>query len=146
MEVLLYVFVTIHLADRRLGNNMITIVEAIMLHIVTKCGHQQRKSVYVLEVCFLDHALALQNQMAMLSHIRPMKVIMVFNRSFVLIIDLHEELEELVVVHGLQKIVLLKQRCCHKWHLHISSNCLGELKDVEVVRIDSIEEMKIVLN
>ena len=38
-----------------------------------------------------------------------MQVIVVFNGSLVLIVDLDKELQELVVVHGLQKIILLQE-------------------------------------
>lgn len=75
-----------------------------------------------------------------------MEIIVVFNRPFVLVVDLHEELKEFVVINGLKQVVLLEQRCSHKRHLHVSTNCLGELKDVEVIGINSIEEVQIVLN
>jgi len=82
----------------------------------------------------------------MLSYICTMKVIVVFYRSFVLIVYLDEELEKLMVVNRLKKVVLFQKRGSHERHLHVSSHGLWELKDVEVVRVDSIKEMEVVLN
>ena len=82
----------------------------------------------------------------MLSYIWSMQVIVVFNGSLVLIVDLDKELQELVVVHGLQKIILLQEWSRHKWHLHITSNSFGEFKYIKVVWVHSIKEMKIVFD
>jgi hypothetical protein len=48
---------------------MVSIVEAIMLNVVTQSGYQQRKSVNILKVGLFNHSLGLQNEVAMLSHI-----------------------------------------------------------------------------
>ena len=45
----------------------------------------------------------------MLSHIRPVQVVVVLNGSLVLIVDLGDELEELVVVNSLQEVVVFEQ-------------------------------------
>ena len=48
-----------------------------------------------------------EDKMDMLGHIRTVKVIVVLYASLIFIIDLREKLEEFVVVHSLQEIVLL---------------------------------------
>ena len=68
----------------------------------------------------------------MLGHIGSVQVVVVLHRSLVLVVDLHEELQEFVVVHRLKQIVLLQYRSCHEGHLHIAPNSLREIEDVEV--------------
>jgi hypothetical protein len=44
----------------------------------------------------------------MLCHIRTMQVIVVLDRSLVLVIDLSDKLKELVMIYCLQQIVVLE--------------------------------------
>ena len=92
MEVLLDVFFSIHLADWRLGYNMISIIIAIMLNIVAKGSDYQGQIVEVIELSVLHQVLSLQNQMNVLSNICSVKIIVVLNRSLILVVDLDEEL------------------------------------------------------
>lgn len=69
MKVLLNMLFAVHLHKRRLCVDMITIVEAVMLHIVTESSHQEGKSVHVLKVSLLDHSLTFEYQVTVLSHI-----------------------------------------------------------------------------
>lgn len=82
----------------------------------------------------------------MLGYIRTMKVIMVFHRSLVLVVDLNKKLQELVVVDSLQQIILLKEWSSHKWHLHVSTNLLWELEYVEFKSVDLVVEVLMFVN
>jgi len=92
VEVLLDVFFSIHLADWRFGYNMISIIIAIMLNIVAKGSDYQGQIVEVIELSVLHQVLSLQNQMNVLSNICSVKIIVVLNRSLILVVDLDEEL------------------------------------------------------
>lgn len=50
----------------------------------------------------------------------------------VAIVYLDNELEEFLVVVFLSKTVEVHQCRCHKGHLHISTDSVGEFKDVEL--------------
>ena len=84
--------------------------------------------------------------MAVLGNIWSVEVIMIFNRSLIFVIDLREELQKLVIVYCLQKIILLKQRSRHKRQLIVSPHTFGEFKNVKVVWVHAIIEMKIVFD
>ena len=45
----------------------------------------------------------------MLGYVRSMKIIVVLDRSSVLVIDLGNELEKLVMVNSLEQVVVLEQ-------------------------------------
>lgn len=87
----------------------------------------------------ITKSLISQNQIDMLSHIGSMKIIMIFNRPFVFIVNLHNELQEFMVVNDLQKIIRLKQCSGHKWHLHVPSDIFGKVKYIELVTMNIIE-------
>ena len=50
MEVFLDMLLTVHLADRRLGYNMVPVVEPIMLHIVAEGCDNERQIVQIIEL------------------------------------------------------------------------------------------------
>jgi hypothetical protein len=102
MEVFLDMLLSVHLADRRLGNNMISIVEAIMLDVMAQGRTQKRQCVEVVEVCLLFHTLVCKDEVNMLCDIGSMHVVMVLNRPLVLVVDLSEVLKELVEVDDLE--------------------------------------------
>jgi len=61
-----------------------------------------------------------------------MHVVVVLYRSLVLVVDLGKVLKEFVKVHNLEEVVLLEDRCGHKWHLHVPTDFTRKFKDVEV--------------
>jgi recombinational DNA repair protein RecR len=69
-----------------------------------------------------------------------MKIIVVLNRSSVLVVDLGNKLEELVMINSLKQVIVLEQRRCHKGHLHVAANRFGELENVEVEVEDFLVE------
>lgn len=102
---------------------MVSIVESIMLNIMAQGSYYQGKSVLIIELGILDQSLSFEDKMHVLSHIRTMKVIVILNRSLVLVVDLYKELQKFMMVDGLEKIVLLQKGGSHEWHLHVSPNC-----------------------
>jgi hypothetical protein len=94
----------------------------------------------------LDHVLVLENDVDMLSNVRAMQVVVVLDVPLVLVVDLSGELKELVVVNNLEQIVVFQNRCCHKRHLHVPAHCLGELKQVEVKRVDALKVIVMLLD
>ena len=72
-----------------------------MLHVVAKCRDQESKHVSVVKARILHQVLVRQYETAMLSDITAVQVIMVLDTSLVLVVDLHDELQKLVIVYNL---------------------------------------------
>jgi len=87
----------------------------------------------------ITKSLISQNQIDMLSHIGSMKIIMIFNRPFVFIVNLHNELQEFMIINDLQEIIGLKQRGRHEWHLHVPSDTLRKVKYIKLITMNIIE-------
>lgn len=86
---------------------MVAVVEAIMLHVVAEGGHEQNESVSVIEARVLLEILFVQNQIAVLRDVTSMQVVMVLDAALVLVVDLHDECQELMVVHNLEQVIAL---------------------------------------
>jgi hypothetical protein len=71
---------------------MIPIVVSIVLNVMAQRRYKKRQGIKIVEVGFVDEALVLKDQVAVLCDVRAMHVIMVLNRPFVLVVDLGEEL------------------------------------------------------
>ena len=125
---------------------MVSIVEAIMLNVVAQCGDQQGKHVSVVKTRVLRQVLIRQYEAAVLSYITTVQIVVVLDASLVLVVDLHDELEELVVVNHLMQIVLFEQRSRHKWHLHVPADRLREVKDVERERVNALVEFRMLFD
>ena len=69
MEVLLDVLLAVHLADGRLGHNMVPVVEAIMLDVMAEGGHDQGNIVEVIKLGIFHQVLRLEDKANVLSHI-----------------------------------------------------------------------------
>ena len=108
MEILLDMLLTVHLTDGRLGYDMVPVVEAIMLHIVAEGYDNERQIVQIVELGILHEILCLQNQSDMLCYVRSMKIIVVLDRSPVLVIYLGNKLEELVMINSLKQVVVFE--------------------------------------
>jgi len=61
VEVLLDVFVPIHLVDGTLSHHMVPVVEPVMLHIVAQRSHDQSQCIRVVEAGLLLQILVPQN-------------------------------------------------------------------------------------
>ena len=133
MEVFLHMLLSVHLAQWRLCNDMVSVVIAVMLHVVAKCRHYERQCVEIVKMSMFSKSLITKNQINMLSDIWAVHIVMVFHRSFVLVIDLGKKLQELMVIYHLDEIIFLQQWCSHKWHLHVTTNSTWEFEDVKLV-------------
>ena len=69
MQVFLHVVFSVHLEQRRLGNDMVPVVVAVVGDIVAQSRHDEGKSVQVSEVSSFNHALIVQNYIDVLGHI-----------------------------------------------------------------------------
>ena len=81
---------------------MISVVEAIVLDIMAQGRTQKRQGVEVVKMRLLLHALVGEDEMNMLGDVGAMHIVMVLDRSFVLVVDLGEVLQELVEVDDLE--------------------------------------------
>ena len=69
MEILLDMFVAVHLVDRTFSDDMVSIVEAIVLHVVAKGGHNQGKGIRIVEAGMFSEVLLCEDQINVLGHI-----------------------------------------------------------------------------
>ena len=69
-----------------------------------------------------------------------MQIVVVLYRPLVLIVNLHDELEILVLVDDVLQPILLEEGHCHEGHLHLATNDLGELEQIEVEGVNPLVE------
>ena len=72
MQVFLHLLISVHLEDRRLGLDMVPIIEAVMGDIVAESSHQYGQGVEVVEPGVLYDVLRLHNKVDMLGNITAM--------------------------------------------------------------------------
>ena len=106
MEILLNAFLTIHLIERWLGDDMVSIIKTIMFDIMTECGDKKSKRVGIIKLGVFYQILRFKNHMTMLGNITSMQIVMILNVAFVQVIDLGEKLEKFGIIHQMKQIIL----------------------------------------
>lgn len=98
MIALLNTSFSIHLEAFRVGHYVIFVIEAIVVNIMAKCRDDKGNSVEVIEHCVFGHVLGPQDVVAMLSHIGPVKVVVVLYLLVVSVVYLNYEVKILSLV------------------------------------------------
>jgi hypothetical protein len=144
--ILLHVLLAVHLADRRLGHEMIPIVEPIVGDIVTQSSHQKREHVQVVKLGKGGQVLAAKNEHGVLCDVSSVEIIVVLNWAFVLVVDLAEEKQELFEVNEVLQVILPQEGCGHERHLPLATHSLLALKNIKVVGVNAIEEIAVLVH
>lgn len=94
MVLLLNADLPIHLESRGFGHDMISIIESIMTNVMADGSSEHCQDIELVELGLCCDSLSLQHEVAMLSHVGGVQIIVILNRSAVLIVNLSDEREE----------------------------------------------------
>ena len=70
---------------------------------------------------------------------------MILNRSIILVVNLHNELQELALINFLSKSIHFNNGSRHCWHLHRAADDAREFKNVELKCGDARAEVLVLI-
>ena len=120
---------------------MVIVVKAIVLNVVAQGGNEQRHGIDMVELGVFWHVLGLQDDVAVLSDVGTMKVVVIVHALIILVVDLGEELHELWLVDVLHQVILFHYWRCQNLHLDASADCVWELENIKLEWVDTFVEI-----
>jgi len=79
--------------------------------------------------------------MGVLGDVGAVQVIVILDRSAVLVVNVSEEREVLLEVNAVLEVVLAEDGGGHERHLIATTHCLLEFEDVEIEAVHAVEKV-----